>query len=238
MPGSKAPNMSTMPELPSMIGQPLRDMLRGVAVFADLTEETLAPAKRLLPDPVRSNFRSVLSSLEDVGARVASPRISHAEIMAASSFVTSPAESDADRDALIKVLAYGWDRSAPALTDRRFLFSEVVAARSLIETNSPADQTGFMRAAILHAKFLRARPISLLPALDMPMRGEDEVKISMIILSFFVWLVSERAASLEDEERLLDLAIALTMAKEDQIAGQLSDTTALSVIIEDLAEHL
>lgn len=235
MSGSKTPNLSAMPELPSLIGQPLRDMLRGVAVFADLTEETLEPAKRLLPDPVRSNFRSVLSSLEDVGARVVSPKVDHGDIFAASDFVMG---TQSNPDALTKVLAYAWERSAPALTDRRFLFSEVVAGRSLASLNTASDETPFLRAARVYSTVQRARPVGVMPALDMPMRREDEMRISMIILSFLVWLVSDRAASLPEEDRLLDLAIALTMAKEAQIRDGLADTAVLATMFEDLARHL
>ncbi len=236
MSGSKTHNQSAMPELPAMIGQPLRDILRGVAVFADLTEETLEPAKRLLPDPVRSNFRTVLSSLEDMGARAVSPVVAHRDILAASDFIGTATATNPD--ALTIVLAYAWERSAAALTDRRFLFSEVVAGRSLAGITRAPDESPYLRAARIYTALLRARPIGVMPALDMPMRSEDETRISMIILSFLVWLVSERAASLPEEERLLDLAIALTMAKEGTIKPNLADTAALAAMLEDLARHL
>ena len=52
------------------------------------------------------------------------------------------------------------------------------------------------------------------------------------------WLVSSRAGTLEEEEKLLDLAIALVRALQPEATAALADSDALARFLDATAAHL
>lgn len=224
------------PGAPPNIKQPLRDIMRGVGLFAEMTEDTLEPAANLLPSPVRKTFHGVLTSLEAVGARAVAPPLEAPTIASAALFVhTSSSDGAAS---LVQVLAFAWQKASALRTERHFLFSEVVAARALNALQIAPDLPAEMRSAMIFKTLAKAQPMGRMPGVESSLSAEDQTEVSLFIFAALVWLLSERARSLGEEEQLLDLSLALCMAKKDAIAKSFDDLEHVGRALQDMADHL
>ncbi len=224
------------PGAPPNIKQPLRDIMRGVGLFAEMTEDTLEPAASLLPSPVRKTFHGVLTSLEAVGARAVAPPLDVHTIASAAHFVRLPTLDGAA--SLVQVIAFAWQKASALRTERHFLFSEVVAARALNALQIAPDLPAEMRSAMIFKTLTKAQPMGRMPGVDSSLSAEDETEVSLFIFAALVWLLSERARTLEEEGQLLDLALALTMAKKDLVAESFDDLESVGHALCDMADHL
>lgn len=227
--------------LPRALKMPLRDILRGVTTVADLTEEALEPATALLPDAVQSTFRSALATVEGAGASAVTPNIDHVDILRASGFLNS---TDTSRDALetfVSVLAFAWERAASGDGDQHLLLSETVAAASLAMIDmgdKRARAIPYERGAALLLALRKANAASRLPGMPMTPNEQQRAYIDRTLLAAFVWLLSERALDLAEEERLLELSLALIQALGSDTAQGFEDQAQLAEQLQNLASHL
>ena len=224
------------PVAPPNIQQPLRDIMRGVGLFAEMTEDTLEPAAKLLPGPVRNTFRGVLTSLEAVGTRAVAPPLDVKTIASASQFVSVGRPESAA--SLVQVLAFAWQKASALRTERHFLFSEVVAARALGALQMAPDLLANVRGAMIFKTLAKAHPMGRMPGVDPSLSAEDEAQVSLFLFATLVWLMTERARTLDEEEQLLDLALALTMAKKDAVAESFDDLERVGHALQDMADHV
>lgn len=224
--------------LPRVLKMPLRDILRGVATVADVTEEVLEPATALLPGPVQAPFRSALAAFEDAGARAVTPRIDFADIVRASAFLQGSDTSREATEIFVSVLAYVWERALSRHGDLHLLFSETVAAASLAVRTKDDTKTSYARAAAILTSLRDANAASRLPGIPMAPSENERIYVDQTMLSACVWLLSERATDMTEEARLLELAFALTQALEDDLLAGSPDETLLAEQMKNLAEHL
>ena len=224
------------PVAPPNIQQPLRDIMRGVGLFAEMTEDTLEPAANLLPGPFRQTFRCVLTSLEAVGSRAVAPPLDVQAIASAAQFVRVPNSDGAAR--LVQVLAFAWQKASALRTERHFLFSEVVTARALNTLQLATDVSPQVRCALIFKTLTKAHPMGRMPGVDSNLSAEDETQVSLFLFAALVWLMTERAATLDAEEQLLDLALALTMAKKDAVAQSFDDLEHVAQALQNMADHV
>ena len=224
------------PRVRPSIKQPLRDIMRGVGMFAEMTEDTLEPAANLLPGPVRRTFHGVLTSLEAVGSRAVTPPLDVHTISSAAQFVK--ADTAQGDTSLVQAFAFAWQKSSALRTERHFLFSEVVAARALGALQMASDLTPEMRGAIIFKTLAKAHPMGRMPGVDPSLSAEDETQVSLFLFAALVWLSTERARTLDEEEQLLDLALALTMAKKDAVSQSFNDLEQVAAALQDMADHV
>lgn len=229
--------------LPRALKMPLRDVLRGVTTVADLTEEILEPATALLPGPVQSTFRSALATFEGAGASAVTPRIDPADIARASAYLQGV---DVSRDALetfVNVLAFAWERGQAGHDGQHLLFSETVAAARLATAeiaNAGKRVAGIVhaRAAALLTVLRKSTAASRLPGIPMTPGEKERASIDRTLLAAFTWLLSERALDLGEEERLLELALALIQALGDDALDGMDDQALLAEQLQSQADHL
>ncbi len=224
--------------LPRALKMPLRDILRGVTAVADLTEEVLEPATALLPGPVHATFKSALATFEGAGARAVTPSIDAADIARAASYIKG---KDSSRDALetfVNVLAFAWERAQTGNEDQYLLLSETVAAASLAVGSKGEVEAAEMRAADLLLALRKTNAASRMPGIPMSPGEEERAYIDQILLATTVWLLSERALDLAEEERLLELSRALVQAIGDEVRGSFADRDQLANQLRRLADHL
>jgi hypothetical protein len=217
---------------------PLRDILRGVATVADLTEEVLEPATALLPGPVRSSFRSALATFDGAGARAVTPRIDPADIAQASAFLHG---SDTGLEAIetfVSVLAYAWQHAQSMGADQHLLFSETVAAASLAVIGKGDARASETRTAAILMALRRTNTASRLPGIPMTPTEDERAYVDRILMAACVWLLSERASGVVEEKRLLELALALVRARSDVALSGFADHRRLAEQLRSLADHL
>ncbi|NNE88360.1 MAG: hypothetical protein HKN27_09820 [Silicimonas sp.] len=224
------------PGPPPSLQQPLRDIMRGVGMFAEITEDTLEPAASLLPGPVRHTFHGVLTSLEAVGSRAVTPPLDVQTIALASRFVSVGQDSGAQ--ALVHALGFAWQKASVLRAERHFLFSEVIAARALNALEMADDLAPEVRGAMIFNVLVKAHPMGRMPGVEPNLPAEDETQVELFLFAALVWLFTERARTLDEEEKLLDLALALTMAKKEAVAQSFDDLNLLGHALIDLADHV
>ncbi len=224
--------------LPRALKMPLRDMLRGVTTVADLTEEVLEPATALLPSSVQSSFRSVLATFESAGSGAVTPRIDHTDIAKASAYLHG---ADSSRDALetfVNVLAFAWEHRQFKSAGQHLLFSETVAAASLAMIGGGDAKGAYARAAAVLMALRKTNTASRLPGIPMTPSEDERASIDQSLLAACVWLLSERVSDLAEEERLLELSLALVHALADEVPAGFADQELLAEQLQSLAEHL
>ena len=226
---------------PRVLKMPLRDILRGVTTVADLTEEVLEPATTLLPGPMQSTFRSALAAFESAGTRAVTPRIEHVDIVRASAFLQG---TDTSREALetfVNVLAFAWQQAGANEGDQHLLLSETVAAASLAmigKGDKGEAATSYTHAAALLIALRKANAASRLPGIPMAPSEDESAYIDRTLLAASVWLLSERARDFVEEERLLELSLALIQALADEMSKGFTDKASLAEHLQNLANHL
>ncbi|MEM9320286.1 MAG: hypothetical protein AAGA70_14980 [Pseudomonadota bacterium] len=232
------------PKLPvpgflSDISMPLRDALRGVASVADVTEDVLAPAAQLLPEPLSSQFRGALGSLESAGKRLIHAPVDHSSVASASQFLTG---EDTGRDAMVsaaRVVVFAWEHLAEGGDDGPYLISETIAAERLSHyLDAESSGPGAARAARILTDIRNSSAIGRAPGLVKGTTPEGQGKIDLALLAIASWALAKRSATLEEEDVLLDLAMALVRAMRIDTDRTFSDPEYLSGLLTETAAHL
>ena len=227
---------STFSFLPGM-RMPLRDALRGVASLADATEDMLEPATRLLPEPLRSRFRHALESLEAAGKRLLHAPIDTNQINTAARFLTASGTDKNASATCAGVFVFAWEHLHTAGVDRH-LISETIIADRLGRTRETSSATGVDFAAAILADLRTSSAIGRMPGLARGIKAGEESTVDLLLGAIAVWLLSGRAATLAEEEKLLDLSLALVRALQHDAQDAFANHTALARFLAGTAAHL
>ncbi|MCR9122436.1 MAG: hypothetical protein NXH91_09180 [Phyllobacteriaceae bacterium] len=232
--------MREQPPIPRLtaLQLPLRDALRGVATLAEVTEELLEPAAALLPGTVRDGFRSAVHAIEGAGKRLMTAPITLDSVRTASGVLSYGTR---DRDALATmavVIAYAWEHLRDAGHEHHMMISETMLAGHLASGSALAGSTAPERAASLVTDIAGSAVIGRPPGVPAMGSDADRVAIDTGLVSIMVWLLAMRAETMEEEEKLLDLASALVSAMAEDTAAAMVDHDRLAGHMEALAAHL
>lgn len=215
---------------------PLRDALRGVATIADATEDALEPATRLLPGGLRSRFRSALKSIGDAGKGLLSAPIDPAHLRAASEFVRGTRHDHQLAADCAMVIGHAWDHLPVVGPGHRHLISETILASTLRHLGPGAVESPARRAAHIVQSLRQHAVAGPMPGIGSRRGAGGETDIALVAI--IVWLLSDRAGGLAEEERLLDLSLALVLALEAEILGAIDDPVRLAPLLQSASEHL
>ncbi|SMX37906.1 hypothetical protein MAA8898_01302 [Maliponia aquimaris] len=231
---AKPPTPGFLPDL----AMPLRDALRGVATLADATEEMLEPAAKLLPEPLRSRFRTALDSLEAAGKRLIHAPLDIRQIDMAARFM---AGSDTGRPALeacATVIAYAWEHLGEARETHGRLISETLVAERLARTRAVSLAGGADFAAEVLIALRQSSAIGRMPGLTRGLSTGDADDVDLAVMAVAIWLLSSRSETLAEEEKLLDLSLALVRALRDDAATAMSGRESLARFLAETSAHL
>ena len=231
------PKSSTFGFLPDL-RMPLRDALRGVATLADATKDVLEPVAKLLPDGMQARFQHALASLEKAGKRMTHSPVDTAQIRSASRFLIAT-ETDAFAiQACATVLVHAWEHLSQSSVRHRPLISETIVSDRLNRTRAASALSGADFAVAVVTNIRMSSAIGLLPGLARAINADEEIEVNVALLAIAVWLMSTRAGSMEEEEMILDLALALVRALQNEIRNPFGDPAQLARFLSDTAAHL
>lgn len=231
---SKLPPFGILPALP----MPLRDALRGVATLADAAEEALEPASALLPPRFRSRFHSALKSVERAGKRLITSPITMDNIETASQFLTGVDKSREARHACTMVLVFAWDHLSEAGVNHHFMVSESIIADRLSRLATTSNAQGSDFAAALIGDIRNSSAIGRMPGIARRIHATEATEVDVALLAIGTWLMSKRTDAMEEEEKLLELSLALVRALHADIPDLFGDQALLSGFLADTAAHL
>ncbi|MBO6638699.1 MAG: hypothetical protein JJ920_07325 [Roseitalea sp.] len=217
---------------------PLRDALRGVATLAEVTEDLLEPAAALLPGAIRDGFRSAVHAIEGAGKRLMTAPITLDSVRTASGVLSQGA---GDRDALATsaiVIAYAWEHLRDAGHEHHLMISETMLAGHMGSGAALVGATATERAASLVVDIRGSAVIGRPPGVPAMGGDEDRAAIDAGLVTIMVWLLAIRAETMEEEEKLLDLAFALVTAMQHETRTAMADPEKLSGHMTSLAAHL
>ena len=227
---TRPPTFRFLPDLP----MPIRDALRGVASLADATEDALEPASKLLPEPLREPFHSALKSVEQAGKRLISAPIDMPQIATAARFMAGTDRGPAARRACTSVFVYAWEHLASEQGEA-VLISETILADRLGHIAKAGDMSGADFAAQVVMDLRASSVIGRMPGLP---RGASHPETDLHLLSVATWLLAARGDSIEDEEHLLDMTVALIRAMAGHAGDPFADPVDLSRFLTDTSAHL
>lgn len=223
--------------LPDLV-MPLRDALRGVATLAGASEDMLEPAARLLPEPLRSRFRQALKSLEAAGKRLIYAPVDMPQIDLAARFLSASETGKPALEACAAVIVYAWEHLNEAGGSHRFMISETLVADRLTRAAGTSQASGVAFGADMLAALRQSSAIGLMPGLTRSIATTDETEVDLALLAIAVWLLSNRPDTVEAEEKLLDLSVALVRALQYETRTNFSDRGALERFLSETSSHL
>ena len=231
---TKSPPFSFLPDLK----MPLRDALRGVATLADAAEDKLEPASALLPERLRLRFHTALKSVERAGKRLIVAPIDMGQIEAASRFVNGKDTSREARQACTLVILFAWDHLSEASVDHHYLISETIIADRLSRAAETSEATGADFAAVLVGDIRRSSAIGRMPGFARRIHSGEETEVDLALLAIATWLLSSRAETLDEEEKLLELSLALVRALHADVPDLFDDGSKLARFLAETSSHL
>lgn len=229
---AKQPSPRFLPKL----AMPLRDALRGVATLADATEDALEPAAQLLPSPVRSRFKHALDTLEAAGKRLINAPTNARQIQNAANFMSGTDPAALEDCALI--LVYAWQHLSEASGDHKFLISETIVADHLAAVRDTSTGPASHFGAEVLVALRQSSAIGRMPGLTRSIAPKEKDGVDLALVAIAVWLLSTRAQTLEEEEKLLDLSQALVSALHVDLADLFADTDKLAGFLTETSAHL
>jgi len=217
---------------------PLRDALRGVATLADAAEEALEPASALLPSRFRSRFHSALKSVERAGKRLVVAPISMGDVQTASQFVTGLDTTSEASQTCTVVMVFAWDHLSEASVDHHYMISETIIADHLSRLAKAPHATGADFAAELIEDIRQSSAIGRLPGIARRIDPSEATELDLTLLAIATWLMSARADTMEEEEKLLELSLALVRALHADLPNLFDDRARLGAFLADTSTHL
>ena len=88
------------------------------------------------------------------------------------------------------------------------------------------------------AALRQSSAIGLMPGLTRSIATTDETEVDLALLAIAVWLLSNRPDTVEAEEKLLDLSVALVRALQHETRTTFSDRGALERFLSETSSHL
>ncbi|MCA8878404.1 MAG: hypothetical protein KDA73_00325 [Rhodobacteraceae bacterium] len=224
--------------VPRTLGMHLRDILRGISAVAEVTEDALKPAAALLPERVQSSFRSALSAIEDAGSRATTPEIDLSDIGVAAAFLRDGPTDDDDVRRFVRVLAHAWQKLKTGRAAARPVFSETLAAMEIDALRMADAPSASARAAAIAMDLRRSHVAGRFPGTPFAPSAAERTAIDLTLFAALVWLLADRESAMGDEERVLELAYALTHALEGEVLASFSGADALDAQLQHLARQV
>jgi len=228
----RTPPFPFLPDLET----PMRDAMRGVANFAEATEDALEPAAQLLPEPLRAGFQMAIKSLEATGKQLIDQGFKQDQVISAGDFATGQVRNPGSAKDFSKVACFAWEHLQQATDEQRFMISEMILARK--SAQYPETEAGAAHAAGLVEAIRMSSAIGRMPGLSDGIGPEDRSQIDMMLLAIMVWLLATRADGPEEELKLLELAMALVTAIKDDVVSAMDDQAKLADILAATSAHL
>ncbi|WP_417525506.1 hypothetical protein [Marinovum sp.] len=217
---------------------PLRDALRGVSNLSEATEEALEPALRLLPEPLRSGFHDALKSVEGAGKRLLNAPIDLTDLTEAQRAFTGQTRSPEAARACAKVICHAWEHLQGARPGHRDLISETILAGQLQALDPAPGASEAANAARVIGQILSSSAIGRMPGFVATVTDAEKQDAELALIAIAVWLLSDRAARMDEEEGLLDLSVALVRALSDEAPAPGGSPEALTRFLENASAHL
>ena len=230
-------NRPTGPTLPRIVQMPLRDAFRGMATFAEATEEALEPLASALPQPVRSRLGRALRRIEGMGSDLLGSHVAHDDVLRAAAFIQGQANERRDAETCATVLAFAWDKVQHA-EGLHPLLSETLASIGLSRLDEAKTVTPGDHAEAVLRVLRDTRVAGGLPGVPAGPQETDRAEVDLRLFAIATWLLAARAGSMEDEIQLLDMALALTRAYEADVLAAFSDRASLATLLQSLSDHL
>ena len=212
----------------------LRDLLRGASSIAEKTEEI---SQQVLPEPVRQPLRSAIRAIEGESTRILGAGVDIEQIRSAAAFLKGKSGNALDAEMCAKVLAFAWEKTRPAEEGSRHLVSETLLALHLA-SNGENGRRQYERAASVFLVLRRSNAAGSLPGFPLSSLDRERRAIELRLFAYFIWLLSDRAASIEEELRLLTLANSLTQAFGSEILERISDSEFLAAQFDKFSKYL
>lgn len=220
---------------PKAVQMPLRDAFRGLATVAELTEEAMEPLVHTLPDPVRAVLRNVIRKIEGAGSELIGPHVTYDDIQRAAAFIGGRSYGGGDIGLCATVLGFAWDKVRKTENFHPFLSETLASVRlsRLHKTGTPSEQATLVLRA-LKENHIAGR----LPGVAIEPSETERKEVDLRLFSIVVWLLAERAETLEEELQLLDMALALTRAYETRVLEAMEESADLDGLLQSLSGHL
>ena len=220
------------------MNMPIRDALRGVVSLADATEDMLEPASKLLPDPLRNRFHQAMQAFEQAGKRLIHAPIDMERIAEAARFAQGSGLDKTGVSAAASVIVFAWEHLNQSRVDHRHLISETIVADRLSRLSRTCAETGFAFTASLFQDLRQSSAIGVMPGLTRGITADEEAEVDLALVAIAIWIASKRADMLEEEEKLLDLSMALVRALQPEAATAFQSHATLTSFLAETSPHL
>ncbi|MEM6762596.1 MAG: hypothetical protein AAF615_06955 [Pseudomonadota bacterium] len=218
---------------------PLRDAARGVRSLAPLSAGGTVRDSLLLPDPISNIMDDVLARVRDARERSAFRKQPEQDSIdtAREALYGHIAPLSAVR-AIALVFAYAVDRGLTARGGHSLLVSETVLALAAAETlrQTSDELTPAERAAALVAGLAKAPIASMMPGITVPLSADDRRRVDNALIAGAVWLLTDPPEVGDNEERIFDLAVALTEAAGTVTRDAMDAPQRLATSLGELAD--
>jgi hypothetical protein len=198
----------------------------------------LEPASKLLPEPLRSRFHSAMQAFEQAGKRLLHAPIDMERISDAAQFAQGTTLDKSGVNTAASVIVFAWEHLNQSRVDHRHLISETIVADRLSRLQPDGGTTGFAFAASLFLDLRQSSAIGVMPGLTRGITEDEETEVDLALMAIAVWLSSKRADTLEEEEKLLDLSMALVRALQSEAATAFQSQEALAQFLDETSSHL
>ena len=228
----RTPPFPFLPDLET----PMRDAMRGIANFAEATEDALEPAALLLPEPLRAGFQKAIRSIETTGRQMIGRSLTQEQIETAADFAIGQGRNPGSAKDFSKVVCFAWEHLQHTTDGPRFMISETILA---MKSAQQADKgAGAAHTAGLVEAIRKSSAIGRMPGIADGIGFEDRSQIDLVLVAIMVWLLATRADALDEEVKLLDLAMALVTAIKGDIVAAMDDTAKVADILAASSAHL
>ena len=228
----RTPPFPFLPDLET----PMRDAIRGIANFAEATEDALEPAAQLLPEPLRAAFQGAIRSIETTGRQMIERGLAQEQISSAAGFAIGLGRVSGSAKDFSKVVCFAWEHLQDATNGPRFMISETILARKSAQQHG--KEVGAAFAAGLVEAIRASSAIGRVPGLADGIGAEDRSQIDLVLVAILIWLLATRADALDEEVKLLELAMALVTAIRDDIIAAMDDRAKIADILAASSAHL
>ena len=193
----------------------------------------------MLPEPLRAGLSAAFRSIRSTGKRLVSAPLSPEQIALAARLVQGGTADRPAAETTAVVIGHAWNHLDHARGPDTYhpLLSETLLANELARLPQGAGTPGENAARLVRA-VLGAGVIGTAPGLFTHLDEGEKADITLSLLAIAVWLLSDRCTSLPDEDKLVDLALALVLATRDDAVAAMQDEAQLAAFLTRASDHL
>ncbi|MFK7891865.1 MAG: hypothetical protein AB8B63_13700 [Granulosicoccus sp.] len=217
---------------------PLRDALRGMTGLSRVAHEVLNPATSGLPEPFRSKVGDALNSFTEKGERLVSTPVTEQQIAKAAQFVTGVDQNRDAAESCARVICYCWQHIHDTALSHKRLISETLLISLLQKQKRANCDNNAQFGAQLIREIRNFTAVGLIPGLVGNFSSEGKNEVDLALIAILSWLMSERADSMAEEEKLLDLSLALVFAVRADALSAIEQDQHLAELLENVSGHL